>query len=89
MYMKGAKFPPNNFFQKLPDSTSWASKFTSAFTLPFTGIRTFNEEKVRPVPHVLEQTDAAPQVILRESVVQVFYDFHKIFSQFQGLVLGT
>ena len=72
MYMKGANFPPKDCFQKLLDSTGWVPNFTFTFTLPFTGNRTLDEEKVRPVLHVLKETDAAPQVILRESTVQVF-----------------
>ena len=44
----------------------------SAFILPFTGVRTFNEEKVHLALHSLEQIGAAPQEMLRESVVQVF-----------------
>ena len=44
----------------------------SAFILPFTGVHTLNEEKLRLAPHALEQIGAAPQAMLRESVVQVF-----------------
>ena len=44
----------------------------STFILPFTGVRTFNEEKLHLAPHDLEQIGAAPQAMLRESVVKVF-----------------
>ena len=44
----------------------------SAFVLPFIGVRTLNEEKMRLAPHALEKKGAAPQAMLRESAVQVF-----------------
>ena len=44
----------------------------STFILPFTWVRTLNEEKVCLAPHALEQKGAAPQAMLRESTVQVF-----------------
>ena len=43
-----------------------------AFILPFTGVRTLNEEKFHLAPHALEQKGVAPQEMLRESAVQVF-----------------
>ena len=44
----------------------------STFILPFTGVRTLNEEKVRLAPHVLEQKGAGSHTMLRESAVKVF-----------------
>ena len=44
----------------------------STFVLPFTGVLTLNELKVRLAPHDLEKKGAAPHAMLRESAVQVF-----------------
>ena len=57
MYMKGTNFPPNNCFQIQLDGLP---NFTFAFTLPFIGVRSLNEEKVQLVLHVLEKTYATP-----------------------------
>ena len=43
----------------------------SAFILPFTGVRTLNEEELCLALDALEQKGVAPQAMLRESVVQV------------------